>query len=541
MFGSKLSRQKLELTEKKPVNFLLKNEKYIFLAVCILTLLPVFSGKYFVTLDGPSHLYNAKIWSFLLFDSNSFLHEYYKVNSLMPNVISHFALSLLLTFLPAFIAEKILVVTYVFLFSYCFRYLLKSFCGSNILLSYFIFPFIFSYPFILGFYNFSFGIVLLFFTVGYWLRNNHKPFSLYFVLGLTALVFLTYTAHLVLLGILLMMLALDIAIVFFQSAKGKRFDLIKSRIISAIIASILPLYFVYQYFADRPISKAVFNSLNSSTLLKHLFDLRPIIAFNTVKELPFSRIIVLVFLALIIISLITLFRNKTFKHDNPISSPEKSKRLFAGFALITVLILYFFLPDSDGRGSYVSLRIGLLIFPFLILVLSLQRFSRPPVIVSIVIVLLAHFVLVAQYAVANMQINPSIQEISEVSELIEPNSVVAVLNETDIWFMDHYSSYAGLEKAMVILDNYEADYEYFPVIWNHDSFPHLTICGNETGEIPCLNFRSHSNGNSKQVNYLIVIGNSVNFSESCPELYRFISSEEVESLHHSNQFSIYKL
>ncbi|NEN25267.1 hypothetical protein G3O08_17355 [Cryomorpha ignava] len=459
----------------------------------------------------------------------------------MPNVISHFALSLLLTFLPAFIAEKILVVTYVFLFAYCFRYLLKSFRESNILLTYLIFPFIFSYPFILGFYNFSFGIVLLFFTVGYWLRNNHKPFSWSFAVGLTALVFLTYTAHLVLLGILLMMLALDIAIAFFHSAKVKRYDLIKSRIISAIIASILPLYFVYQYFADRPISKSIFNSLDISTLLKHLFDLRPIIAFNTVNELPYSRIIVFVFLGLIIISLVNRFRNKTNNQDKPISIPEKSKRLFAGFALLTVIMLYFFLPDSDGRGSYVSLRLGLLIFPFLILVLSLLKFSRPTLIVSISIILLAHFVLVAQYAVVNMQINPSIQEISEVSELIAPNSVVTVLNETDIWFMDHYSSYAGLEKPMVILDNYEADYGYFPVIWNHDSFPHLTIHENETGEIPCLNFRSNLSGKSLPVNYLLIIGNSINFSESCPELYRFISSEDVEALHHSSQYSLYKL
>ncbi len=525
----------------KPAEYLLKNEKYIFLAICVITLLPVFTGQYFVTLDGPSHLYNSKVWSFLVFDSQPFLSKYYSLNSLMPNAISHILLSFLMTFMPAFIAEKILIIAYVFLFAFSFRFLLKSFGKSNILFSYLIFPFIFSYPFLLGFYNFSFGIILLFFIIGFWLKNDHSRFSWQFLLGLAILVFLTYTSHLVLFGILLLMLALETGITLFHAVKGTRYKTVKARIISLLAATVLPLYFVCQYLADRPLSDSVFNSIGISTLLQYLYDLRPIIAFNYEREVPFSRIIFLVLMALGLIYLIKQLSRKKLGIDKHANSNDIAKRLFAGIALPAFLFLYFFLPDSDGRGSYVSIRLGLLIFPFLILFLSLQKFSRLTQLAAISIVLLAHFVLVAQYGLVNKQVNPVIQEISKVSELIEPNSIVAVVKETEAWYMAHFSNYLGLEKPMVILDNYEASNGYFPVIWNQSAFPKISIHGNEVNEIPCLKFKSNANGINTAANYLLVIGNSENLKKNCIQLYELITSDNVIMLHQSQQCSLYKL
>jgi len=522
-------------------SFLLEKEKYLFLAICVFTLPPIFVGQYFVTLDGPSHLYNAKVWSFLVFDFKPFLSGFYATNTLVPNTISHFGLSILLTFLPAFIAEKILVIGYVFLFAYSFRYLLKSFDESNMLLTYLIFPFIFSYPFLLGFYNFSFGIVLLFFSIGYWLRHNHTPFSWPFLFKISTLVFLTYTAHLVLLGLLLFMLSLETGVAFFHTPKGSRIKAIQNRIISALAASLAPLYFVYLYFKERPVSDSVFSSLDISTLLQYLFNLRPIIGFNHINEAPYSRTILIVFLALVIIYTIDRFRDKPLSPDQNKGKPEKSKQLFAGIAVISVLLLYFLLPDSDGRGSYVSIRMGLLIFPFLILFLSLQKFARTTVFVAIGIILIAHLVLVAQYTRVNIQVNPVIQEISGVSDLIDPNALVVVVNESEIWYMDHYSNYAGMEKPMVILDNYEADYGYFPVVWNESSFPNILVQGNKPNEMACLDFKSNIKGINKTADYLLVVGNSENLPRNCPDLYDFITSQKVKKLHYSAVCSLYKL
>lgn len=532
MFYSKLFQHKFTKID----GFLLKNEKRLFIAVCVLTLLPIFTGQYFVTLDGPSHLYNAKIWSYLAFESNSFLSDYYSINELMPNAISHIVLSFLLTFLPAFVAEKILVIAYVFLFAFSFRYFLKSFGESNVLFSYFIFPFIFSYPFLLGFYNFSFGIVLLFYTLGYWVRHSQKPVSWKFAFGMIVLVFLTYISHLVLFGLLLFMLVLQSVLVLFQ----RKLKTALSPFFLVLVASILPLFFAYRYFVDQPVSSVLFKSLSFSTLVKYIFEVRPIIAFDYVREFPFTLTISLVLMSLSLIAIINCLRKKSDRQKETADN-QKNHRLFTGLALLVTIVLYFTLPDSDGRGSYVSIRLGLLIFPFLILYLSIQKFSRQALSIAIPIVLLVHFVLVGQYALVNKQVNPVIQEIAGVSKLIDANSLLAVVNETDTWYMSHYYNYAGLENPLVILNNYEAAYGYFPLIWNMTTFPDVTVNGYHSQEIPCLSFRSDPRGADKPADYLLVIGDIKNLTESCPELYRFINSDNLKRLHSSNNCSLFEL
>lgn len=520
-------------------SFLLEKEKYVFLAVCFFTLFPIFTGQYFVTLDGPSHLYNAKVWSFLVFDSQPFLSSFYSVNALMPNVLSHFVLSLLLTFFPAFVAEKILVIAYIFLFAYSFRYLLKSFGESNILLAYFIFPFIFSYPFLLGFYNFSFAIVLLFFVIGYWLRHDHSRFSWRFLLGLTLLVFLTYTTHLILFGLLLFILALETGItgiILVQNKYEGRMKPILTRTLSALTASVLPLYFVYQYLAERPLSVSGFNYLNYSTLVRYLVDLRPIIAFDYENEIPFTRLILLVLLALFLIYFINRNRNKP-----PVDPNDRTKLLFAGIAPLAIFLLYFVLPDTDGRGSYVSIRWALLIFPFLILFLSLQKFSRTTLRITIPIVLIAHFALTAEYALINKQVSPVISEVLEVSAMIDPNSIVAVAKESGTWYMDHYSNYLGLEKPIVILENYEANNGYFPVVWNKEGLPNITLLNKPINSIKCLSDQTNIDGENQAVDYLVIIGNYKNLPSKCMDLSNLTQDAQFEKLYSSQKITLFKL
>lgn len=524
----------------KIADFVLRHERTVFLTVCLATLLPLFMGQYFVTLDGPSHLYNAKIWSGLVFDSKSFLHRFYAINALMPNALSHLILALLLTILPAFIAEKLLIAAYVFLFAYSFRYLLKSFGKSDLLFAYFIFPFIFSYPFLLGFYNFSFGIILLFFTLGYWLSNRRRPFSWKFLIGLTVLVFLTYISHLVLFGLLLILLAIESALAFFQKEKEPRSKKVFSSFFAIAVASILPLFFALRYFGERPVSASLFESLSRTTLVRYLFEIRPIIAFNYLREFPFTLLISLVLLILLLINFINRFRAKNYSPIDTGGKQVNNKR-FAKIALLTLIALYFVMPDSDGRGSYISMRLGLLIFPFLILFLSQQKFSRKVVFISIPIVLLAHFILIGQYALVNKQVNPAIKEISSLSENIDANAVVAVVKETDIWYKSHYHNYVALEKPIVLLKNYEAAYGYFPVIWNNASLPKVTVAGYGPKEIPCLKFKSNSKGDAKAADYLLVIGDSKNLTGKCQELFDLISSDKVQNLHYSTHCSLYKL
>src|SRR5690606_26297526 len=93
----------------------------------------------------------------------------------VPNWTGHALMALMLQFLPSGSIEKILAVTLAFALSYSFRRLVKKGAnGNGIILSYFIFPFTYSLTFLLGFYNYTIGIIILFYGITYWLNSRNE-------------------------------------------------------------------------------------------------------------------------------------------------------------------------------------------------------------------------------------------------------------------------------------------------------------------------------------------------------------------------------
>lgn len=79
-------------------------EFFLFYALLIVFLIPVWGNKYFLTGDGPCHLYNSKILlDFITSNNPEFYKEYYVLNkNLEPNWFSHIILAFLLYFSPYF-------------------------------------------------------------------------------------------------------------------------------------------------------------------------------------------------------------------------------------------------------------------------------------------------------------------------------------------------------------------------------------------------------------------------------------------------------
>ena len=70
-----------------------QNGFLIFFIFLIIHLLPLFSVDILLTLDGPSHLYNAKLFNELL-TGNDLVSELYQINTeLVPNYLGHLILS----------------------------------------------------------------------------------------------------------------------------------------------------------------------------------------------------------------------------------------------------------------------------------------------------------------------------------------------------------------------------------------------------------------------------------------------------------------
>ena len=107
-----------------------------FFVFTVFNLLPLFSGTFFPTLDGPAHGYNAQVIGQLLSQQQNVFHDYFTFNQdLVPNWTSHVLLTFLNQFMSVVTAEKVILIAFLIGFPYAFRSLIKTLCPSSSYLS----------------------------------------------------------------------------------------------------------------------------------------------------------------------------------------------------------------------------------------------------------------------------------------------------------------------------------------------------------------------------------------------------------------------
>jgi len=170
-------------------------ERVTFWLLIVLHLLPVWRYRYFLTADGPTHLYNAWLWKTMLLEPAHPAHQFLTFNSgPEPNYLSHVLLAGLLSIAAPWLAEKLLLTLYVLGLPLALRYALRASPTGADWLALLGFPFIYSVVLLWGFYNFCLSLVLLLLALGYWQRHagRWQPTT---ILGLTAVLTLLYFAH----------------------------------------------------------------------------------------------------------------------------------------------------------------------------------------------------------------------------------------------------------------------------------------------------------------------------------------------------------
>lgn len=123
------------------------------------------------------------------------------------------------------------------------------------------------------------------------------------------------------------------------------------------------------------------------------------------------------------------------------------------------------------------------------------------------------------------QLNKLAIEINNQSKLIEDNKVVLPINFSDNWMHGHFSNYLGIDKPIVILENYECGTGYFPVKWSND-FPNITV-GKLSGSEFCINWKTNtSSPNQYPIDYIFILGSTEELNNPCAkETIQLILSE----------------
>jgi len=450
------------MTNNANMSFL-KKPVVIYSVVIILFLIgmsPILSFNYFPTVDGPAHLYNARIIREMLFGDHAFYSTYYHFNKhLIPNWSGHLIAAGTGLFLPLWAIEKLLILLIVMGTPLTIILLLNS---LKIKLSWhflLLIPFTYTLPLYLGFFNFLIGIPIMFFATSLWIRWNKRKSFRHWIFVCSIITFL-YFSHLmvfILSGILL-----GIYLIWTDRKNGFRnlFNKLNIQKISCFIPGLLlTVYYISQRSMDG--YKGTTSKLSFDYLFNWLIEAGALAGLNGGIESPFSRVFAVLLALLFVFVTVSRILKK--------SGWQKADFLLIFSTLI--LILYFVVPDGVASGGFVSIRL-LLVF---LLLFSLWIITQElPFIVSLssgmVAVWVAFSTLSYRLDVAK-ELDSHAKEMVRLSHSIKLGSVVLPLNYSNNWLHTNLSNYMGAERNILVLDNYEAKFTEFPIEWNSDKAP----------------------------------------------------------------------
>lgn len=486
-------------------------ELLIFFTFLILHLVPFFSVDIVLTLDGPSHLYNAKVFNEIL-SGNSSITEFYKINNeIVPNYTGHLLLSLLLWTTTPVLALKILHILYVLGLTVSFRKLVLELNPKGGLISLLIFPFVYSMMFFYGFYNFSIAVIFLFITIRYWIVNyNRKDIKFYFTLFLLFLT--TYLSH----SFIFVLLCSSVGVyIIVDSINNKDYwkilHLGTKAFLTALPAIVLSLVFILRREPTE------YDYRTSAELWDRAFNLSCINKFDEGETFFF------IWALIIYLAIAKISRN---------GSRSKVNDTFLYMSIFSAA-LYFFTPDGIGYACFLSVRMLYISILFLLIWLSQQEYSKFSIWVVVIGLFVFQFQRVEEMKVWSVAKNNKAKELIKVGKLIPENSIIKPIRNVKLWNYLNISSFLGVYKPQVILNNYEASYDYFPIEWKIEL--------EEKNKIQTNNFFQTSiNGKTYFIDYLAVMGEGEIQNESEIEQIKY-AEENFIKVYQSYFVTLYKV
>lgn len=445
---------------------------YAFVVLLLLNLLYIWQQTYFLTSDGPTHLYNSKILLDLFKGNQSDLyHRYFNIQlHADPNWFTHLFLAVLQLAFKPLIAEKILLSLIVLLLPLSVLYMVKRFNPDKATAAILVFPLTFHFLLYYGFYNYCLGIAAAFLFVGLWLQLRQRKIALQLICLITAGLLL-YATHI--LGWLIAG-----AILFGVFVANARFNYrnLKQLWLPVSLAAVLPiglsLYFAQTHQQDAqhyPQTMSVMWRAFSSLEVLRMFD-------------PWEQKVATFFVAFLTLLLLA---NLYVRIRAGVQLNAEDSLLLAALIL---LLLYFIQPAFISMGGFWIGRFSWLPWLLLVAWLATQAYSR---VLLTVITTVIVFITIALWWVRY----PYQQKLSEAetdylsaAEIIPSNSTVLPLCfshggmdanlqpiTNDKAFFLHAFDYAGTDKTIVNLANFEATTSWFPVQWKKDCSPFINI------------------------------------------------------------------
>lgn len=458
-------------------------ERGLFYLLLAANLIPLWSVHYFVTGDGPCHLYNAKV--LLDFYHGGDLKDFYNpwlfVNGhFEPNWFGHVFMELLLGWgTPAYLAEKFLQTFYVLSFGLGLRFLVRQVNPNALFISTFGLLLTYHHVFQMGFYNYSCSLAIMFWVSGFWLKYRHQwtvTRMLLQAVGFLALYFChpigLVFSFLVIGSVLLVELAIGLARRD-RSTEQSPWETFRSGALSVTLSA-MPVIIL---FAEYVFVKGLNPSPRSESALQIWEELQRFTALSILMTTEKSwAICVAVFFALLLgLALLFKIRSRQWRWTDV-------------FLPVFGIALLIYLKQPGGIAGAGILPIRLQLLPYLMLLIWLGSIDFPKwlqagtmaftvvVFVGLMRIRLPHHRMASNAAIEYASCGTVIPDRVSVLPIsfnhngLDPISGREVADH--IWLYMHSGDYIGAEKSIVMLANYEAATQNFPLIWRWERNPY---------------------------------------------------------------------
>ena len=451
---------------------LARAENLLFALLLLLHLLPIWTVRYFLTTDGPAHLYNAWVTKVLLTQAQHPFHHYLAFNPVpVPNYLTSIILSGFLGVLPPWLAEKLVQTLYVIGLPWALRYMLRAWQPRAGFLALLAFPLIYSSVFQYGFYNFCLSIVLLLVILGYWRLHLYQlGWAPRRIAGLALWLLLLYFAHpltYLVTGLVLGLFVLEQTWFSLVPEGTRRADLLRSGLLSLLLAS-APSLLLLGWYLRHPTAEESVPSAHIATgkLLQDWLALEPL-RFMGSAEGTYRGLIATLLLGLV---------------SYTVWCQLRGRRVASGLAWALgaglLVLAYVLLPDALLGGSIIRPRLGVLSYLLLIGLLSTvpypRRLRQALVGATILLTVLLLSFRANKYRTLATGLNEYLTAIS----YLRPGTSLASFTYAHVTRMPngkdyksyidvfpHVAGYLGVERHLLNYENYEAHTGYFPLVW----------------------------------------------------------------------------
>ena len=486
-------------------------ERLVFFLLLVLHLVPLWSVRYFLTIDGPCHLYNAKVLAD--FSAGAGLRDFYESWVYLnlrfePNWFSHFFMKMgFAAGIPAFLNEKLLQTFYVLAFALGLRFSIRQLAPGGLFLSSLGLLFVYHHVFQMGFYNYSCSLALMFLAFGYWLRFR-EAWTTVRQIGLAVLFLALFFCHPIgLMFSFLLIGSVMLALGFRAGSWAECWQYFRQQVIVLGLTALPALVL----FAEYLYAKGLSFRKSGDAGWQMWSELARLTSLCTMMEVErqWTPLVAALFLSLLSAGVWLRIRSQQWIWTDV---------LFGTFILS--LFIYFKQPGSFAGAGIMPVRLQLL--PYLMLLLWLATLDFPKWAQNAVLACAVAFSALfwSIRLPAHWRASKAVTEYAGCAAAIPDKVSVLPLSfdhhgqlpdgrvvSSATWLFVHAAGYIGAEKSIVLLDNYEAHTHNFPLFWREQRDPFIFLPKDGVGfegqppRAEFLNYKSKTN--NANVDYVL--------------------------------------